>query len=149
MGSTIEIMRMFEQFLDSKNAFCDHLELAADLLPDGLDPQDCLLLAQKVVPLIRRAHQFEEVKVFPVLLASPGIPAGFAETVDRLRFEHQGDEDYATELCISLRCLVMDRPNANVDALAWMLRGFFEGLRRHVAFEREHVLPLMIKIRKL
>jgi hypothetical protein len=26
-----------------------------------------------------------------------------------------------------------------------MLRGFFEGLRRHIAFEREHIVPLLCK----
>jgi Hemerythrin HHE cation binding domain len=148
MGSVVEIARQFEQFLDSKNAFCVHLELAADLLPNAIDPQDCLLLAQKVVPLIRRAHEFEETTVFPVLLANPALPPEFVVTVDRLRFEHLGDEDFADELCISLRGFVMDRPHANVEALAWMLRGFFEGLRRHVAFEREYILPLMTKAGK-
>jgi hypothetical protein len=26
-----------------------------------------------------------------------------------------------------------------------MLRGFFEGLRRHIAFEREHIVPILCK----
>jgi hypothetical protein len=29
------------------------------------------------------------------------------------------------------------------DAAGYMLRGFFEGVRRHVAFEREMLAPLM------
>lgn len=35
-----------------------------------------------------------------------------------------------------------DRPY-NAEAIGFMLRGFFEGLRRHIAFEREHVLPMI------
>ncbi len=144
----MEIANKFRQYLDLKDVFCTHLELAADMLPDAIDAQDCLLLAQNVVPLMRRAHEYEEFTVFPTLLARPSTPPEFNATVDRLRFEHLGDEEFANDLCISLRLFVMDRPRANVDALAWMLRGFFEGIRRHVAFEREHVLPLMTKGRK-
>lgn len=29
------------------------------------------------------------------------------------------------------------------EALGYMLRGFFEGLRRHIAFEEEHLVPLL------
>ncbi|TFF20657.1 hemerythrin domain-containing protein [Jiella endophytica] len=32
------------------------------------------------------------------------------------------------------------------EALGYMLRGFFEGLRRHIAFEEEHLLPLLGEI---
>ncbi len=31
------------------------------------------------------------------------------------------------------------------EALGYMLRGFFEGLRRHIAFEEEHLVPLLAK----
>lgn len=30
---------------------------------------------------------------------------------------------------------------ANPEALGFMLRAFFDSVRRHIAFEREHVLP--------
>jgi Hemerythrin HHE cation binding domain len=139
-GSTAQ---MFLHYLNEKDRFCDHLELTADLLPDRVDAQDCLLLSQNLVPLVRRAHAFEESQVFPLLLALTPPPHGLPETVDRLCFEHLVDEEFAKDLSLSLRHMVTDRPNTNIDSLAWMLRGFFEGLRRHVAFEREHVLPLL------
>jgi hemerythrin-like domain-containing protein len=143
MNPDAEIIHKFRQILDTKDVFCAHLELVADLLPDAIDPRDCLLLAQNIVPLVRRAHVFEESVIFPSILANNITPRDFAATLDRLRFEHLGDEEFANDLCVSLRQFVMDRSNSNVDALAWMLRGFFEGLRRHVAFEREFVLPLV------
>ena len=31
----------------------------------------------------------------------------------------------------------------NPEAVGFMLRGLFETLRRHIAFEREHVLPIV------
>ena len=33
----------------------------------------------------------------------------------------------------------------NIDKLSYMLRGFFEGLRRHIAFEKEHLVPLLMQ----
>ncbi len=32
------------------------------------------------------------------------------------------------------------------EALGYMLRGFFEGLRRHIAFEEEHLVPLLASL---
>ena len=34
-------------------------------------------------------------------------------------------------------------PDPQAEALGYMLRGFFEGLRRHIAFEEEHLVPLL------
>ncbi|MCE7026540.1 hemerythrin domain-containing protein [Jiella avicenniae] len=36
--------------------------------------------------------------------------------------------------------------NPAAEALGYMLRGFFEGLRRHIAFEEEHLVPLLAKM---
>lgn len=144
-------------YLEQQLQWCNRLEQLADQLPEAADPQECLLLAQGLLPLVKRAHTFEEETVFPQLLArcgstaaattgdSGGLPAGLdlKATVERLRFEHLGDEDFATDLSHALRQFVTERAHCNVDSLAWMLRGFFESLRRHIAFEREHVMPLM------
>lgn len=136
----------FRAYLLEKDRFCDRLETVADLLPDGVDPRDCLLLAQNIVPLVKRAHQFEENTVFPLLLADRNMPEELKDSLDRLKFEHLGDEEFANDLCLSLREFVTNRPGANIESLAWMLRGFFEGLRRHVAFERVHLLPLVERL---
>ena len=42
-----------------------------------------------------------------------------------------------------LRGLGEGRPTMSADAAGFMLRGFFEALRRHVAFERTFVVPLL------
>lgn len=135
----------FKQFLNEMDWFCNRLESTADLLPNAIDAQDCLLLAQNVVPLVRHAHAFEEGTLFPILLADPNTPESIKASIERLRFEHAGDDYFADDLCLSLRQFVIDRNNANVESLTWMLRGFFEGLRRHVAFERAFILPLVVK----
>lgn len=130
-------------YLKEQGRFCDRLETMADLLPDGVDSRDCLLMAQNIVPLVKRAHDFEEHEVYPLLLAMPDMAEQMKATLERLRFEHLGDEEFASDLCLSLRQFVTEREQCNVESLAWMLRGFFEGLRRHIAFEREYLLPLV------
>jgi len=130
-------------YLKEQSRFCDRLETMADLLPDGVDDRDCLLMAQNIVPLVKRAHEFEEGTVYPLLIATPEMSPELLATLERLRFEHLGDEEFAGDLCNSLRQFVTDRQACNVESLAWMLRGFFESVRRHIAFEREHLLPLV------
>jgi len=121
---------------------CADLEAIADSLPDNLDPQACLRIANRICPAVRAVHEFEEKSVFPLLRAVASSQE-IDQTIERLRFEHWEDESFASELQESLHGLIHgDRPVA-VDSLAYMLRGFFEGMRRHVAFEREHLMPLL------
>jgi hypothetical protein len=138
-----DVARTYRSFLAEKNRFCDQLEALADLLPDGVDRQDCLLLAQNAVPLVLRAHAFEEQVVFPFLNGDPDLPDTAKQSFERLKFEHIGDEDYANDLCLSLREFVTHPDSAKTETLSWMLRGFFDGLRRHVAFEQAFLLPLI------
>lgn len=143
-----EVAARFRAYLLEKDRFCGRLETVADHLPDGIDPRDCLLLAQNIVPLVRRAHQFEEQTVFPLLLSHIDLTPDVRASLDRLKLEHLGDEEFASDLCLALREFVTNRERSNVETLSWMLRGFFEGLRRHVAFERAHLLPLLEKDQK-
>ena len=131
------------RYLTQQSALCEKLENIADALPDSVDVQDCLQLAQALVPLVKRVHDFEENKVFPWLVLVRQADASLRSTLERLRFEHLGDEEFASDLSSALRAYVTQRQSCNTEALAWMLRGFFEGMRRHIAFEREHILPLL------
>lgn len=121
---------------------CADLEAIADSLPDNVDPQNCLRMAQRICPAIRAVHEFEEKSIFPLLRAAAPLEE-IDQTIERLRFEHWEDESFASELQESLHGLIHGGEPVAVDSLAYMLRGFFEGMRRHVAFEREHLLPLL------
>ena len=63
--------------------------------------------------------------------------------LERLQYEHWKDESFAEEVSDGLIKFVSDSDHPSADTLAYMLRGFFEGLRRHIAFEAEHILPLL------
>lgn len=120
-------------------ALCKELEEIADSLPSSINRQKCIYAAKALGPLIKGGHHYEETVLFPQLQSSEGAPAHLAQTLERLKFEHFEDECFAEELTDALLKLGSD-DTVNMEAVGYMLRGFFEGIRRHIAFEREHLL---------
>lgn len=120
---------------------CDRLEKLADSLPGDIDRQECLSISWQIFPTIKAAHEFEEKELFPALTKKCVDPETLSKSLERLRFEHWEDESSAEDLSVALRSVVSDPKRENPDKLAYMLRGFFEGMRRHIAFETEHLLP--------
>ncbi|MCM2293652.1 hemerythrin domain-containing protein [Allorhizobium sp. BGMRC 0089] len=120
-------------------ALCNELEDIADSLPANINRQKCIYAAKALTPLIRGVHHYEESILFPWLERQSENRPHLAETLNRLKFEHCEDECFAEELTDSLLKLA-SKDDVNVEAIGYMLRGFFEGLRRHIAFEREHLL---------
>ena len=119
-------------------ALCDELEAIADSLPANIVNQDCLFAAKSLVRLIRDVHAYEEETLFPALGQVFQSSPEFVAAVDRLTFEHLTDECYAEEIAEKLIYLGSGGRDVNMEALGYMLRGFFEALRRHVAYERDH-----------
>lgn len=121
----------------TKLALCDALEAIADSLPE-VDRHACLFIAESLLPVMREAHAYEEDSVFPAYASDARREA----TVHRLKAEHVEDEAAAEDLTETLLYVGHGGQVDNPEALGFMLRALFEGLRRHVAFEREHVMPL-------
>ena len=123
---------------------CAAMEDIADALPSAVDRMECLRIASELVPLLRESHRYEEETIFPAFEKVQGASyAARAASVRRLRAEHVEDECAAqnlTEVLLEIgHGAVIDNP----EALGFMLRAFFETLRRHIAFEREHILPIV------
>ena len=76
--------------------------------------------------------------IFPVLLAADRDLHGI---LDRLRNEHQEDEDHACDVRDTIRAFVTAGHWHGAENLGYMLRGLFVSLRRHLAFDRDYVLP--------
>ena len=129
-----------ERVLEEKSRICDALEEIADSLPDRLDKARCLQLASLLVPVVRSSHCYEEDVIFPAYRSALACDSD-ASPLTRLRAEHFEDECYAEELTETLLAVARGGDIANAEALGYMLRAFFESVRRHVAFEREHILP--------
>ena len=138
---------ILDHHLKTQLSLCDSLEEIADGLPDNIDSQECLHIARSIYATVRRAHDFEENVLFPMLTRSGN--SKIASTVDRLRGEHWEDESFAHELQDVLIEFVTHRQHANAETLGYMLRGFFEGVRRHIAFEKEYIVPLVSKAESL
>lgn len=119
-------------------ALCDDLEAIADSLPSRIVNQDCLFAAKSLGRLIRDVHAYEEKTLFPALGQVFQESDEFALAVDRLTFEHLADECYADDIAEKLFHVGTGGRDVNMEALGYMLRGFFEALRRHIAFERDH-----------
>ncbi len=121
---------------------CARLEAIADGLPGRVDRQECLVLARDIYPLIKEAHGFEERELFPFIKRHDSSKP-LLEGLERLRFEHWEDEAYAEEISDTLSRIGRGEPVLDAEKICWMLRGFFDGLRRHMAFEAEHLLPIV------
>jgi hemerythrin-like domain-containing protein len=120
-------------------ALCRELEEIADSLPARINRQKCIYAAKALGPLIKGIHHYEETVLFPMLQAKPDATESLGPTIERLKFEHCEDECFAEELTDALLKLGSGE-GVNMEAVGYMLRGFFEGMRRHIAFEREHLL---------
>lgn len=116
---------------------CDQLEAIADDLPSRVDRLQCLAVASSLVPLLHACHHFEEEVVFPAFAQSPGGD----KIVARLTAEHVEDECAAEDLSEALLAHGHGQPIENPEAFGYMLRALFESMRRHIAFERDHILP--------
>ncbi|MDW6024811.1 hemerythrin domain-containing protein [Mesorhizobium sp. BAC0120] len=125
-----------------KLRLCEGLEEIADSLPDHVDRLKCLGIANLLVPLLRNVHRYEEDMIFPAYETAVGR-GNEGSTIPRLLVEHVEDECFANEVTEVLLAIGHGEPITNADAIGFMLRGMFETLRRHIAFEREHVLPLI------
>lgn len=129
----------------AKLELCSELEAIADGLPSHVDRRKCLIVAAALVPLLRLSHACEEDCIFPAFTGAgaDGDRSARMQTVQRLKMEHIEDECAAQDLTDVLFAIGHGAPIHNPEALGFMLRAFFETMRRHIAFEREHVFPVI------
>jgi hemerythrin-like domain-containing protein len=141
MSDTLVAMEMKAHHLSLQN-LCERLEAIADNLPDNVDLQECLVLARDIYPVVKKAHDFEENQFFPIL-EQRALNKDVHSGLERLRYQHWEDEDFAEELSLALGRIGRGEKVENVAKFSWMLRGFFSGLRRHMAYEADHFLPML------
>lgn len=127
---TAELERNYQSLLE----LCEALETIADRLPQH-DARLCLMTADALEPLVEHTHELEEAALFPLLVASSRPELN--QTVARLRQEHLADSATAGEVSDALHGLVAGRSALSADAVGYLLRAFFDGMRRHVHSELE------------
>lgn len=124
---------------------CSSLEKIADSLPNIPNVQECLVICRDIFPIVKNAHNFEEKILFPILHKAKEDKETLDKNLERLCYEHWEDESFAEEISDAFRAYIDQPIKAEADKLAYMLRGFFEGIRRHIAFEVEYILPMLKK----
>lgn len=129
-GRTGQLELNYRSLLD----LCDALEAIADSLPYP-DAHLCLATADALEMLVEETHELEEEVLFPILVASRRPELG--QTMQRLRREHLSDSDTAGEVSETLQSFVAGRSALSPDAVGYLLRSFFDSMRRHVHGEIE------------
>ena len=132
------VIARWKEAHDLQLKLCDELEAIADSLPTNIDPIKCLGVAKCLGAVVKDVHRFEEDDLFPTLTGRPEEAGSMAATFERLKFEHLIDESYADDLTERLLYLGHGGLDVNMEATGYMLRGFFEALRRHIAFEQDY-----------
>lgn len=127
---TAPLEQSYQQLL----ALCDVLETIADSLPHP-DAGLCITTADALEPLVERTHGLEEDVLFPILEASSRPELN--QTVARLRREHLTDMATAGEVSDALRAVASSSSPLSPDAVGYLLRSFFDSMRRHVYGEVE------------
>jgi hemerythrin-like domain-containing protein len=143
--SSQTVMRLFLNHLTSLDNLCRDLEMIADGLPASIDAQTSLVIAGNIVPIISSAHKFEEEHIYPILLNAVRNGTTMKVEIDRLKSEHWIDSDLGEEISLALKEYVSNQNPVKAETLSWMLRGFFESMRRHIAFEHAVILPVVRK----
>lgn len=124
-----------------QEAMCNCLERIADSLPDQVDRDQ----VAGVLPMLEydlAVHICdEEYGLFPLLEKRALTEDNFSVIRTALSREHAADWSYAEDLVEHLENLQAGR-NRNPDMLGYMLRGFFDTQRRHLAWENAVLMPL-------
>lgn len=120
---------------------CELLEDIADGLPRKFEPA-LAVIAISILKGSAKAHiKFEEAAFFPILRER--LPAGspIVDALACLSQEHERDEDTGDELAEALKEALRLGAPQNPESLGYILRGYFESQRRHIAWENCVVLP--------
>ncbi len=143
-GNGHENFELLSEIWSEQLALCDALEQLADALPAGLERIHCLRLARTIPAVVDRAHRLEEMLLFPMLQERAAFSPAFAAVIDRLRYEHLEDDAYADELYDALSARSWGRSKPSAETLGYMLRTFFSATRRHILFDRDVLVPLLM-----
>lgn len=131
----------FDTCLKHQFAMCIQLEAIADALPSSIDTQAAMKFAQSLRSTLRRCHRLEEEIIFPSLLRrDPQL----LPILERLRNEHLEDLDNAGDIMDAVGAYIIDFQRRKSEILGYMLRCLFVSLRRHLAFDRDFILPLYL-----
>jgi hypothetical protein len=126
-----------------QRGICDHLELIADQLGGPIDRRLCLSTLDRLayeLPL----YQEDEEALFDILGARTQPEDLVSGCINQAVRDHRHSQDFTLEIADAIEDHLANAQTANPDALGYMLRCAFEGLRHHMAWEDVTLLgPLL------
>ncbi len=125
----------------TQRALADLLESLADGLPEAVDRRAAALAAHSLRMMAARRWALEEQALFPMLESRAPAEAPVRRAIAIARREHRETAGRAIELAEELEALSQAGRVVNPDALGFMLRAFFDALRRHLDWMEVAVLP--------
>lgn len=120
---------------------CDRLEGIADRLPHLPEMEEKQTVSRELRVLVPR-HQQQEQALLAMLFPRAGGTALGRCVLGRIRGQHALDELHARDLCGHLEAARAGGHAEDAEALGYMLRCFFDGYRRALAFEELAILTL-------
>jgi len=121
---------------------CDLLEAIADRLPHRFDTALAVIAVSILEGSIPRHIRLEEEALFPVLRDRVALDHPLHAALACLEEEHERDAAMLVELTDGLKTAAQQGAVGNPDMLGYMLRGYFDSQRRHIAWEDRVVLPV-------
>ncbi len=142
-----QLIAQFEALCHEQLELCETLEDIADSLGECPDRQKCLQMALQLTPIMARAHAFEAEIFFPslVLIAeqqNEERTRAANRSLDQLKGELEEDIGLVGEVAEALAEFGQGKPSVSPNAMGYLLRGLFVGLRRHLAHENQIVRTL-------
>ncbi len=116
----------------AQRALADLLEAIADSLPDDVDRARCALAAGLLRTAIEHHDAIEERGLFPLIEARCPPDDPLQRAIAIARREHGETIGRAIELAEELDALARSGRARNAESTGFMLRAFFDALRRHV-----------------
>ena len=121
---------------------CKDLEEIADNLPNNVDTVKVEAIVQSLRLGIEDHIAMQQELLFLAVRQRAKLDDNIDALLGQLEYEHTMDRDLACELGDVLTDWVEERRNINPDMLGYLLRCFFEGWRRHTAWEQTILAPL-------
>lgn len=121
---------------------CDVLEEIADALPGPIEPAQVEFATTVLRTSIGRHIAILTHLLFPVLRQRALASDEIKTFIGQITADNAADEVLAYDTADQLEAAADKRQAGKPDMLAYMLRGMFEGRRRHIAWEMSVLIPL-------
>lgn len=127
-------MAVIEQERDCQRQMCDDLERLADQLGGPLDVKLCSALKSQLRSDLPWYHRDEEALFELMLLKEPGNKV-LAACIGQAISQHAAMQAYVFELLEPFGDMIQGITPRNLDAVGYMLRCCFDGMRHHLKWE--------------